>query len=86
MKFEIISDGRTMWVNASDGCNIGRFSRRSMEIHRNFKDQIETGEECLNCTHGLSDLNTWKNFKLGMLKHYGLKIAEKHKPKFLRKD
>ena len=74
---EVVSDGKTVWVNWSDGCCIGRYRVGNMDIHKTADEQFRTGTECLDCDHVAP---TWSAFKDGMLKHYGIAIADKHKP------
>ena len=41
MQAEVISDGRTVWVNGEDGCCFARFSR--FDVHNTAKGQVEGG-------------------------------------------
>lgn len=74
---QIASDGRTVWVNGTDGCCVGRFSRGLMEVHRTATGQIETGEECLDCRHEAS----WADFVAAIKAHYGIVVSDEHRPK-----
>ena len=86
---EVLSDGRTVWVNANDGSSIGRFGFGGIDIHKEVSAQKD-GTQCLDCTHKTPDLNDWRRFVDGMLTHHGVHVSEKHRPTWLslghRKD
>lgn len=81
---EIHSDGRTVWVNGSDGCCLGRFSRAGIDIHRDAAAQMATGDQCLDCKAGPTTAEDWTAFQAGMQSHYGISVPNKHMPRFLR--
>jgi hypothetical protein len=43
MAHEIISDGRTVWVNGSDGICLARFSRFGIDVHNDAFGQMAGG-------------------------------------------
>lgn len=81
MKVDIQSDGRTVWVNGADGCCVGRFSQYGVEIHHTAEAQMTTGDQCLDCKAGPTNLLDWEHFKVGMKSYYGVEISDKHRPK-----
>jgi hypothetical protein len=80
---EIATDGTTVWVNGADGGCIGRFSPNASEIHMTAALQIETGRQCLMCTHGKPDYHAWKDFVVTMERIYGVNIPESRRPRWL---
>ena len=80
---QIQSDGKVVWINDSDGCNIGRFSRNGIDIHHRAEQQIAGGKQCLDCKAGPCTEADWEYFKAGMLKNYNVLIENKHKPRNL---
>lgn len=83
MTHEIISDGKTVWVNDSSGCCIGRFSRNGIDVHHTGKVQMDTGYECIDCKPGRTTIEDWKAFQKGMKEHHGVTVPDRKKPKFL---
>jgi hypothetical protein len=77
---EIMSDGKTVWINDSNGCNIGRFCRNGIDIHYSGDQQIALGHQCLDCKIGPCTDADWEHFKVGMSKSYAVVISDKHKP------
>lgn len=72
---EIITDGRTVWVNSPEVC-LGRFGPNGVDVHNDTAGQM-AGHQCLDCRPGDPD---WEAFKTAMLKHHGITVAESHKP------
>jgi hypothetical protein len=81
---EIMSDGATVWVNGSDGGNVGRFSRSRLDIHHAVEVQVETGATCLNCRPGPTDVAAWRRFCADMRALFGVSISDRHTPEFLK--
>ena len=78
---QVTSDGTTVWVNAPDGCCIGRFGRRIIDIHKDGAAQLAEGTECLDCRKRTDDLDDdWRVFVDGMLAHHGVTVGVDHKP------
>lgn len=80
--YEILSDGRTVWVNDSF-INVGRFSRNGIDIHHRAEEQILSGKQCLDCKAGPCTDADWDHFQKGMMFHFGVLIGDEHKPKNL---
>lgn len=79
-EYEIVSDGTTVWVNAP--VLVGRFSKFGIDIHRVPSEQDIKGQ-CLLCTHTLPIQSQWSLFQHKINEFYGIKVANKHKPKWL---
>lgn len=86
MKTQIDSDGKTVWMNGEDGCCLARFSWFGIDIHHDFATQAAGAGQCLDCKKGPTTLADWLQFQTGVLKHYGVKVAKRHMPKFLNQD
>jgi hypothetical protein len=54
---EITTDGKTVWVNDSQGCCIGRFSKHGIDVHHGIETQMEIGKQCLDCKPGPTTLD-----------------------------
>jgi hypothetical protein len=77
---EIISDGRTVWINESAGMCIGRFSARGIDIHQGAAAQLRGEPQCLDCAHGLPFDEAWERFKTSIHHHHGVVIDDAYKP------
>lgn len=77
---EIDSDGRTVWVNDSDGSCIGRFGAMGVDIHHPMTEQLAGGSQCLLCTHGPTSREHWDAFVEGMRRLHGVEVGEDHRP------
>jgi hypothetical protein len=75
---QIISDGRTVWVNGADGCCLARFSKFGIDIHKDVEGQTG-GEVCLDC----GTVPDWDRFVLGCLGFHGIIVEDRHRPRFL---
>jgi hypothetical protein len=78
--FEIMSDGKVVWVHSARGSCVGRFSRRGIDVHHETAFQITTGQQCLDCRAGPCGEADWEYFRIGMRMHYGLDISDLHMP------
>ncbi len=78
---EIINDGRTVWVN-TEIC-IGRFSAGGVDVHKDFEGQLNSGDPCLDCIHGLPPRESWDRFVASMLTHHGVIVPETYRPGFV---
>lgn len=85
MNYDVFSNGDTVWVNASDGCCIARFSPRGIDIHHNAEQQM-AGKTCLDCSPGPCRESDWDRFRAVMKEKYSITIEERHKPRKLAKD
>ena len=80
---EVMSDGRTVWVNAADGCCVGRFSKQGIDVHYGAEQQMLIGRQCLQCKKGPCDAEDWLEFRAAMRLHFNINVAEAHAPTFL---
>jgi hypothetical protein len=80
---EILTDGRTVWVNADPGICIGRFSRLGAEVHNDFEAMTQGGKECLERWHGRMTTKHWVRWVSSMRRHYGIDIGNEYAPRFL---
>jgi len=81
--FEVMSDGKTVWVNAPTGESVARFSWNGIDVHRRFEEQRTKGA-CLDCQPGPLGQEGWCNFKALMLQHYQLVVSDRHRPRVLK--
>lgn len=84
IKHQIISDGRTVWINAVDGECVGRFSKFGIDVHTTARKQMAGEGECLHCTHEKPDANGWTIFQKEMLHHHDVDIGDEHMPEFAK--
>ena len=76
-EINVSADGQTVWVNASDGSCIGRFSKRfGIDVHTTATDQLAGKSQCLVCTHGAGDMAAWGVFVDAMSRHHGIDVPE----------
>ncbi len=78
---QVESNGRTVWVNAGDGCCVGRFSQAGVDVHHGARVQVETGRECVDCTHERPTAADWQRFVASMRK-LGADVSP-HRPAWL---
>ena len=74
---EIITDGRTVWVNSS--VCLGRFSPMGVDVHGSAEEQIKEGKACLDCVV----IPDWRRFVSSMKKCHNIDISDQYKPKWL---
>ena len=83
---QILSDGRTVWVNGLSGESLARLSSfRGMaiiDIHNKLDAQRQTGSECLDCRHDLKGANAYEYFVLSLKRNFGVEVAEEHRPQW----
>lgn len=78
---DIVTDGTTVWVNASDGMCIGRFGPRGIDIHQDTRGQL-AGEHCLFCRKSADPLakrgtrSDWLLFVEKMRALHGVEISK----------
>lgn len=69
--------GNTVWVHASDGSTVGRFSKRfGMDVHNTVSDQLAGSPQCLHCTHEPANQEEWRLFCELMKTHYAIEVPE----------
>jgi hypothetical protein len=83
MKAQVESDGKTVWVNSETGMCVGRFSWAGIDIHHDYEAQIQFGRQCMHCKKGPTNAEDWDAFKAEMATHYGVRIDNRHAPRFL---
>lgn len=83
-KFEIFTDGRTVWINASDGSSVGRFGRMGIDIHTSADDQMNGAPQCLACTHERTTVSDWHKFQVLMKQHFDIDIDVSLMPMYLQ--
>lgn len=81
--YEIVGDGATVWVNASDGMCIGRFGARGVDVHRSAAEQASGAPQCLDCIHGLAPAEAWARFVESMARHHGVAVGPDRMPAFV---
>lgn len=79
---EYVTNGYTVWVNASDGMCIGRFAPTGIDIHHTSAGQ-EAGKHCIACTHGKPDIDGWEAFRKILLEHHQAQVPASYRPKWL---
>lgn len=79
---EIQGDGRTVWVNGPDGCNIGRFSQLGYDVHHGVKIQVRTGAVCQDCKEGPLSGPDWESWCESMQSLAGVAVPLRFKPKW----
>lgn len=84
MECEILGDGRTVWVNASDGSNIARFGRMGIDVHTTITDQMAGASQCLACSPGPTGFADWREFQRLVSLHYGVRVDDTYMPKFVQ--
>ncbi len=83
---QVMSDGRTLWINGPNGESVARFTANPflklaiVDVHADLETQRRTGDQCLDCEHGEPTQEIWERFKASVLKHYGIVVPEEHKP------
>jgi hypothetical protein len=79
-KFEILTDGITVWVNSQTGHTIGRFGKLGIDIHN------ATSDGCLYCTHSETTLDDWFIFVGAMIGFHGVTVdPRRYMPERFRK-
>ena len=81
---EVHSDGKTVWVNGIDGCNVGRFSKNGIDLHKDAEEQMTSGEQCFDCKPGPCNLQDWEDFKRKCKEFYAVDVTDEHKPEYLK--
>lgn len=81
MSHQILSDGRTVWVNRES--LLGRFGKFGIDIHRPLTEQMTEGE-CLFCTHKATTKEDWDLFVSKMRELFDIKIPRRYMPKRFR--
>lgn len=85
--YQVLSDGRTVWVNEATGSAVARVSCFGdlvmIDVHRPLAQQCDQGE-CLDCRHDLTNAAAWEYFVASVRRHFGLQIPATHRPRWAR--
>lgn len=84
--YQVQSSTHTVWVNGPDGSCVARFSRAGIDIHKPAREQMETGEQCLDCKPGWTTKEDWIYFTGRVQELFGVDITYHHKPIYLREE
>ena len=85
---QVMTDGRTTWVNAPDGSTVGRFSKWGVDVHRSAAEQLAGMPECIDCTHQKPGKTEWASegwgrFVTGVRDHFGVEVPDSFAPAFV---
>lgn len=67
-----------VWIHASDGSTVGRFSRMGVDIHHTASEQMSGAPECALCTHGQASMADWILFKKEAFNRWGVVLDDTH--------
>lgn len=81
MVCEIVSDGRTVWVNDATGSCVGRFGPMGVDVHNAVAEQSVKGQ-CHYCTHERPTGAEWDRFVDLMRVRHNVDVTP-HRPKWL---
>lgn len=79
MRYSVQVDPRKerVWIHASDGCTVGRFSAKfGVDIHTSTSEQSSGKSQCLYCTHTRPNKADWDTFKSEALRLWGVKLED----------
>ena len=78
LQYEVqISDLRdTVWIHASDGSTVGRFSRFGIDLHNSVSEQLQRASQCRLCTHGRPTVEDWAVFRSKAWEWWSVEIPE----------
>ena len=74
-RVEVSSDGKTVWINGSNGWLVGRFSATGMDFNKTSSLQDKAGP---------MTGDDWVWFCAQMLDVHGVEISKQHTPDFLK--
>lgn len=77
-KYEITSDGVTVWVNSDEGYCLARFGRMGIDVH--LQPRYAGENECAYCTHAKTTKMDWYTFKKETSRVHGIDIPEAYLP------
>ena len=67
-----------LWVHCSNGETVGRYDTRfGMDIHHTIEEQMNGKPQCINCTHGKSNLKEFEEFCRISRELWGVEIDKK---------
>ena len=65
-----------VWVHASDGSTVGRFSIMGIDLHNSVTDQMNGAPQCRLCTHNRSTKADWLMFIEKSKEFWGVEIPK----------
>lgn len=78
--YQIETDGRTVWINAPDGMNVGRFGRKGVDVHKPTAEQA-AGGHCADCfPRSPSVWADWQRFRDSVKKNHGFEVPYDFRP------
>lgn len=63
-----------VWLQASDGSTVGRFSPRGIDLHNTITEQMAGMSECRMCTHGATSVEDWTFFREKAFEWWGIEV------------
>jgi hypothetical protein len=78
---EILTDGKTVWINDYDGICLGRFSSLGVDVHGTSEQQM-AGTHCEDCfkRNPATPDADWIRFVESMKRIHGIDILPSFKP------
>ena len=73
-EIQISSNKDTLWIHASDGSTVGRFSRFGIDMHNTVTEQMQGSAQCRLCTHKQPTRSDWKLFIEKALEFWGVVV------------
>lgn len=72
---QVSADKGTMWVHATDGSTVGRFSKKfGMDVHNTVTAQMSGQSQCLHCTHEPATEAQWHVFTALIAQHFNIHV------------
>jgi hypothetical protein len=79
--YQIIVNGRRLWVNSPQGMCVARFGNGLMEVHKDAEQQMATGEQCLDCRRMTQNFDAdWAWFVRSVKQFYGVMLLPMEMP------
>lgn len=63
-----------VWIHASDGSTVGRFSRFGIDLHNTVTEQLNGMPQCRLCTHDAPTKGDWEMFRAKALEWWGVAV------------
>lgn len=78
---ELMTDGKTVWVNAPDGMCVSRFTPRGVDVHGTTEQQL-SGIQCEDCFQRNPETPDadWKRFVDSTKQIHGVAVPEQFRP------
>lgn len=65
-----------VWIHASDGSTVGRFSKTGIDLHHSVTEQLNGKPQCRLCTHDFATLEDWKTFQKKAKEFWGVDVPD----------